>query len=213
MSEISVLLTAALALGVGHTLVGPDHYVPFIAMSAARGWSVRKTALITVLCGIGHVLSSVLIGFAGVALGKAVGSLELLESTRGQLAAWMMISFGAVYMVWGVRKALRRGMDGADQAARSDSTVPWVLFLVFAFGPCEPLIPLLIYPAVAHSISLAMLVAGVFCLATVATMTVVVLGASYGFKSFRFSRSFRFGHAVAGAMIMVSGVAVQFLGL
>jgi sulfite exporter TauE/SafE len=213
MSEIGVLLTAAVALGVGHTLIGPDHYVPFVAMSAARGWSARKTALITMLCGIGHVISSVLIGFVGIALGKAVGSLELLESARGQIAAWMMISFGAVYMVWGIRKAWLRRNPGADSAVRSDSIVPWVLFLVFAFGPCEPLIPLLIYPAVAHSLSLALLVSGVFGLATVSTMTAVVLGASFGLKKSRLDVSFRFGHAVAGAAIMVSGMAVQFLGL
>ena len=35
-------------------------------MSRARRWSVNKTLAVTILCGIGHVLSSVVVGLVGV---------------------------------------------------------------------------------------------------------------------------------------------------
>ena len=34
-------------------------------------------------CGIGHVLSSIVIGFIGIGLGLAVGRLEIFEGARG----------------------------------------------------------------------------------------------------------------------------------
>ena len=41
-------------------------------------------------------------------------------------------------------------------------TTPWVLFLIFVFGPCEPLIPLVMYPAAKHNIQGAIIVAILF---------------------------------------------------
>ena len=41
--DIGLLLLTAASIGFIHTLLGPDHYLPFVAMSAARGWSSRRT--------------------------------------------------------------------------------------------------------------------------------------------------------------------------
>ena len=52
---IATLSLLALYIGFFHTLIGPDHYLPFIVMARARRWSMFKTGWITVLCGIGHL--------------------------------------------------------------------------------------------------------------------------------------------------------------
>jgi len=82
MQNIWLLAATAATLGFVHTLIGPDHYLPFIVISRARKWKLRKTMWISFLCGLGHVLSSVALGFLGIALGMAVGYLEKVESTR-----------------------------------------------------------------------------------------------------------------------------------
>jgi hypothetical protein len=64
--ELKALVITAASLGFFHTLLGPDHYLPFIMMSWARGWSGLKTGLITFLCGLGHICSSVVLGLIGV---------------------------------------------------------------------------------------------------------------------------------------------------
>ncbi|MDP4185456.1 MAG: hypothetical protein Q8862_09885, partial [Bacteroidota bacterium] len=61
-SQILILSLTAASVGFIHTLFGTDHYLPFIVLSKARKWSNVKTAWITVLCGIGHISGSVLIG-------------------------------------------------------------------------------------------------------------------------------------------------------
>ena len=94
--EMILLLGTAMFIGFFHTLLGPDHYLPFIFMGKARKWSMMKIAWITVLCGTGHVASSVGLGLIGIALGITVTRLAAIESFRGNLAAWALIAFGLV---------------------------------------------------------------------------------------------------------------------
>ena len=72
MNELTVLCATAATVGIVHTVLGPDHYLPFVAMAQARGWSTAKTATITGVCGIGHVLGSVVLGFFGIAFEKGL---------------------------------------------------------------------------------------------------------------------------------------------
>ena len=62
-NELRLLVLTAASLGFVHTVLGPDHYLPFTVLAKARKWSISKTAVITCLCGAGHVLSSVVLEF------------------------------------------------------------------------------------------------------------------------------------------------------
>ncbi|MCX5715632.1 MAG: hypothetical protein NTV07_01980, partial [Candidatus Omnitrophica bacterium] len=106
-NEIMILAGTAASIGFIHTLTGPDHYLPFIVLSKARTWSMPKTFMVTFLCGLGHVLSSVILGFAGVFLGVAVFKLQGIESSRGEMAAWFLLIFGFLYFIWGLHRAFR----------------------------------------------------------------------------------------------------------
>jgi nickel/cobalt exporter len=58
----TVLALAAVTVGSLHSLA-PDHWVPFAALARAERWSTGRTAWVTLLCGLGHVTVSVLLGF------------------------------------------------------------------------------------------------------------------------------------------------------
>lgn len=215
MNDPIVLLAATAAwIGFLHTLMGPDHYLPFIAMRKARNWSMPRTMLITFLCGLGHVLSSVVLGLIGVAFGLALGKLEAFEAFRGNLAAQALIVFGFTYCVWGIHRVVRNKPHGHDHPhPHPHSITPWVLFTIFVLGPCEPLIPLVMYPAAQHSFSGVLVVAGIFALSTIGTMMSVVLASSWGLNFVRVRPLERYSHAFAGAAICASGLAIQLLGL
>ncbi|UCD38866.1 MAG: hypothetical protein JSW54_05140, partial [Fidelibacterota bacterium] len=100
-NEIIVLMWTAAGIGLIHTLTGPDHYLPFIVIGRAKRWSLAWTLSITALCGVGHILGSVVLGFIGIGAGIALHHLVNIESLRGEIAAWGLIAFGLVYMVWG----------------------------------------------------------------------------------------------------------------
>ncbi len=234
--EIQVLAGTAAAIGFLHTLMGPDHYLPFIVMSKSGKWSMSKTCFITLLCGLGHVLSSVVLGAIGIAMGIAVSKLEAFESFRGGIAGWALIAFGLVYFVWGVRRAIRNKphshihMHGEELThehlhvhtkghlhvhtdTNKQNMTPWVLFTIFVFGPCEPLIPILMYPAAESNTAAIILVAGIFSLATIGTMMTIVVVSTFGLNLLPMSKLERYSHALAGAAIFLCGFAIQFMGL
>lgn len=97
--ETILLAGTAATLGFVHTVLGPDHYLPFVAMAKARNWSRAKTVAITAVCGFGHVASSVVLGFIGILAGAAVFRLEALEAVRGNLAGWLLLAFGFAYFL------------------------------------------------------------------------------------------------------------------
>lgn len=233
-NELLILVTAAASIGFFHTLFGPDHYLPFIAMSRAGRWSIGKTTLVTVLCGIGHVLSSVLLSILGITLGIAISKLEGVESFRGDIAVWALIAFGLVYFVWGVRRAMRNKPHEHLHAHRKGDThthdhnhtrehihvheeaksiTPWVLFIIFIFGPCEPLIPMLMYPAAKNSLAGLILVSGTFSVITILTMVGIVLVSTLGINLIPLRQLERYTHAIAGAIIFFCGISVLVFGL
>jgi len=213
--ELQLLLITATSIGFFHTLMGPDHYLPFIMIGKAREWSLRKVIGLTVLCGVGHILSSVVLGFIGIALQVQVAKLELIESFRGNLAAWAFIAFGLLYTLWGIRHWIKKKHDGRSQSKLNDSRniTPWVLFIIFALGPCEPLIPVLMYPAVAQSTSALLLVTSVFGVTTLLTMVAMVVTSTYGLSFINIKKYEHLSHSIAGMVIFLSGLAMQILGL
>ncbi len=299
--QILVLCLSAASLGFIHTALGPDHYLPFIVMSRARNWTTLKTAIITMLCGLGHVGSSVIIGAIGIAAGIGLSRVEGVEGSRGNYAAWAFLIFGYIYMVWGLKKAglpLRKivilgsitgiivymlyfiqvnrlnfavfftsfipagglllfavlsGLAGLvifyifvlsgkylphihihthpdgvihkhehthsndhDHIHKNNNSVsltPWILFLIFVLGPCEPLIPFLMYPAAKHNTLGIVLVSLVFSIVTILTMLVIVLFFSLGIRSLSFGKLEKYTNAIAGATILLSGSVIIFLGL
>jgi len=234
--ELLALTTTAATIGFLHTVLGPDHYLPFVVMGRAGGWSRARTLVITALCGVGHIAGSVLLGGVGIAAGIAVSRMTALEAVRGELAAWALIGVGAAYAIWGIRRALRNRphthlhhhgdgtlhvhththhRDHAHLHGSSDAKhmTPWVLFVVFVLGPCEPLIPLLMVPAAHHSPLGVAWVAAVFAAVTIITMVGVVLAGTLGVERLPLGRLERYSHAMAGATLCLCGVGMVAFGL
>ena len=90
---------------------------------------------------------------------------------------------------------------------------PWVLFVIFLLGPCEALIPLLMFPAATRSPGALLLVTGTFGVATVGTMLTVVLAGVEGIQRLPFGKMERYAHTLAGLTILACGVAIRFLGI
>jgi len=233
--SIALLSVTAISVGFIHTLFGPDHYLPFIVLSEAKKWTLRKTMFITFICGIGHVLGSVVLGLAGIAVGISLSRLVAAETFRGNIAAWLFIAFGLVYMVISIRNLIRKHKHshshyhfGGEQHIHEHNhhkehthvhdndlvkTTPWILFLIFVFGPCEPLIPILMYPAAQSNVEGAVFVSLLFSAVTIATMMSIVLGFKLGLSRINLKPVEKYSHVIAGAVIFFSGVAIQFLGL
>jgi sulfite exporter TauE/SafE len=236
IQEIFLLTTTAATIGLVHTVLGPDHYIPFIAMSKSGNWTKRKTVWVTIAAGIGHVLSSVVLGIIGLAIGITISTLEFIEAFRGEVASWLLISFGMLYLLWGIRAIIKNKKhshihlheDGTlhshphkhstehlhiHNTKKVNTLTPWIIFTIFLFGPCEPLIPLLMFPASGQNVLTIVLVAMTFAVTTIGTMLIIVMGSVYGLKFVSIKRAEKYSHAIAGMLILVCGLSIKFLGL
>lgn len=230
-TETEVLMIAAISIACLHTLTGPDHYVPIIALSKARGWSFTRTIFWTIVCGCGHVWSSVLLGLGGAALGWSLSKVNWLESVRGGVAGWALVGFGLLYCIWGLIRAKKGGLhkhfdiyedgsiyvyehkNGQIVAPKERHAVtPWVMFLIFVLGPCEPMIPLLYFPAAKNSLSGIMLLIIVYTFFTLAIMLIMVVLGYFGFIFYKTEKLERYVHALGGMTIFICGAGMVFLG-
>jgi sulfite exporter TauE/SafE len=143
------------------------------------------------------------------------------------------LGFGLAYMIWGIGRAIRSRPHAHlhthengtmhlhrhthrddhvhvhDEPERARSVTPWVLFAIFVFGPCEPLIPMLMYPAATLSLWGVVVVALVFAAATLTTMLGLVLSGHLGLATFSLPWLERYSHALAGGAIAACGVAIH----
>ncbi len=234
--EVVLLSVTTAGIAFAHTIVGPDHYLPFVAMARVGGWSRAKMSLVTLGCGLAHVASSVVLGLVAAGLGMSIADHSAFESLRGQIAAWGMIVFGAVYAAWGIRSALRNTPHAhwhahssterhchphvhqdqhvhLHEGGRAGRAGAWSLFAVFVVGPCEPLIPLLMYPTATGSPQRALLVVLIFAVVTLATMLAAVHVVAHGTLRIAEWPGRRFGHAIAGGTVCACGLLIEFAGL
>ncbi len=214
--ELMVLAGTAATIAFFHTLLGVDHYLPLSAVSTVRGWSYKKLAAITTLVGAGHIVGSVCLGFVGIAMRAQLENLGFIESVRGEIAAWLLVAFGLVYAVWGLKHAHKKSLETHDSSSKTLNLArlsPFAILVIFVVGPCEPLIPILMYPAFTFSVAGMLLVTTVFAVVTVLTMLGAVLVSSYGVARLKGLSSFKFGHTACGATISACGLAILFLGV
>lgn len=216
-SSLTMLVISAITLGFVHTISGPDHYLPFVAMSQVKGWSTVKTMWIVAICGLGHVLGSVVIGLVGIGAGIFIGDIEMFEGMRGSLASWLLFTAGVVYTVWAIIHRLRnphhKHTHFHEKGDKKKSMTFWVLFTIFIFGPCEPLIPILMYPAAELNVYAIVVVSLLFAITTIGTMMVSTFLLLRGINFVKLHTLESYQHILAGFTLLISGAGIIFLGL
>jgi len=171
--------------------------LPFIVLAKSKKWSLFKTLNITFICGLGHLSSSILLGFLGATFGWSMSKIFHLENIKGGIAAWLWLVLGILYTVWAMSKMMKnkthKHFETSDDGEmyvykhNHDQTVvlpknkfkinTWVLFIVFVLGPCEPLIPLLSYSGSQNSWNHLVITVVSFSVTTIIAMfTAVTLG-------------------------------------
>ena len=199
---VTVPSLVGVAAGVGflHTLAGPDHYLPLLALSRSARWGAKKTMAYTVAFGVAHCVSSIVLALGFVAvLGRV--PLEFLSG----LGAWLMIGAGVVLL-----SGLWRG--GAKRRRGAAVTLVGAAMLV---GPCEWLVPTVLAAGHGYGVGTATMIGLAFTAATVLTMLgVVAIGVACTPKSRAEGESasgwkFRLvSEPVAGVVCVVCGALV-----
>ena len=219
MTSIWFIALTAAAVGALHS-VAPDHWVPFAALARARRWSAAHTARITILCGLGHVTVSAILGVVALITGlKAVHALGIRLEEHATL---LLMAFGTIYMVWGLWRSFRRDPlavmhhhhhhHAHGHNDHDHGLTEWSLFALFSLDPCVAVIPMIVVASAGGWRAVGAVVA-VYELATIAAMIVLVGIAVAGVRMIRLGFLDRYGDAVAGGLILTTGGVLAVLGL
>ena len=217
---ITALWVTAFLTAVIHTVTGPDHYLPFIAIAKSRNYSLKKTLLWTFICGLGHIGSALFIALGFVYLSHLLTDSQFawIEDNRSDLAAYALIGLGGAYLLWALRhrwlhysgKAHHHGhiLHGGQEIQDKNITV-WVVFIIFVLGPCEALLPILTASSV-MGISAVVSSTVIFSVATIATMLLAVTLGYLGLEALKFKKLETYAHELAGVTIMACGIAILY---
>jgi len=230
-----VLVSTAALTALLHTLI-PDHWLPFVLMGRAQGWTPGTVALISGLSAVVHTGLSLSLGL--VAIGIGVGAAEVVGETLESVGAAMLVVFGVAYAVWAWRKGGHfhpggarlhdPGSDGCrgdegdsnpehlhyhadeDLIRRRAGRGAFTLAMIVGVNPCVLVLPVIL-AAGARGMAEFWIVALAYGIPTIVLLVgLSVLGVSGPFR-IRVPGAARFAEMASGLLIALLGVVFWFL--
>ena len=228
ISTAFLLFLSSCSTAVIHALI-PDHWLPFVLMARAQGWSERRAATLTGLAGVLHVLVTVVAGGLTIVVGSAsIHSLaERSGHSLGFVGGFLLAVFGIAY---GIFRHLREArIHAAAGPERVDQSVAgghvhvhghllerWfhgaltagALVLVIGISPCALLVPIL-FAASAAGLGAVLAAALGFGLCTIGTMVGVTIVAMRGMRRIELPFFTRYGDLISGALVGAVGLLLM----
>lgn len=118
----------------------PTHWLPFVMIGRARGWSQRRTLGAVALAGGGHILATTALGIALARFGWEIN--ERYDAAFHWIVAGLLVGLGA----WlAFRAPHGHGCDHCEGRRLipepTDRAALWGLFLTLTLSPCELFLP------------------------------------------------------------------------
>lgn len=207
-----LMLATGFAVAFFHAAL-PTHWLPFVLVGRAQGWSTPRTLVVTALAGAAHVLVTLALGavvaVAGVTLTRFTG-----EGARW-VAAGLLFALGVWYLARHCATAQRLAGPNAVVAGEgrrygSDAAAIGALVLMLTLSPCEAFLPVFL-SAAPYGVAAFLLLCLTFTLATAAGMTVFTTAFAFGWERLKLQALERYDRLILGAALCLLGVAVLVL--
>lgn len=205
------LLGSTVATAAVHALI-PDHWLPLVLLARAQRWSPRRALGVAAFSGALHSVVSVSLGAVALWVGREA-AFEVGEKLQ-QLSAGLLVAFGLAYGGW----ALARGGHSlhvhprlSDAHAEPDRALSGLgLGFVVGFNPCVLIIPILFATSAWRAVW-QVAVAAAFSATTVGTTATMCWAGLRSARWPEFAFLDRYGEALSGALIALTGIVVLAL--
>ncbi len=213
-----------------HTLI-PDHWLPFVLIGRARGWTLRRTAAVSAGSALIHTVLSTALG--ALALGLGLETARALGHRLGEASALLLLVFGLVYAAWAWSKGGHfhpggRRLHGAEEPAvcmgeegdsgtdhfhyhadvglirDSNRRSDFYLAVIIGLNPCILVLPIFLATAEQGPWVVATM-AGAYTLTTVVLMVGLSVAGIAGARSLRIGVASRNLEAASGVLIALLG--------
>lgn len=136
MESIIKILLGSLALSIIHALI-PNHWMPLIAIGKTENWSRSETLRATVITGVAHTLSIILIGIVVGLFGYKFAATYV--ETAKVIAPLVLLVLGIIYLLADLDSSHKHHhhVETANLATkRSQFQILAVLGTGMFFSPC-----------------------------------------------------------------------------
>ena len=212
-----LLVLSAGATAVLHMVV-PDHWLPFVLVGKAQGWTAARTTGFAALSAVLHVLVSVGLGLAAYLAGLA--SVERMGEHVARVGSIVLILFGLGYIFWAWRShggILHLGSaHGSHQfeetlEQRKSMITGRSLAVLMGLNPCLPALPI-IFATLSYGAPVTLLVSAAFAAATIASLVIFTLAGTLTAARLRLRLLSRYGEMTSGALISLVGLTGLLVG-
>jgi nickel/cobalt transporter (NicO) family protein len=231
-----LLTVTAVATAAFHTLI-PDHWLPFVLVGRARGWSVKKTAGVSGASALIHTGLSVVLALVAIRIGRE--AMEAVGATLEKVSGALLVLFGIAYAAWAWKKGghfhpggamLHLGENGAECDGHEGDSHPGhlhyhaderliegagsrsgaYLALIVGVNPCVLVLPIVL-AAAKHGASMIGLVTLAYSVTTIALMVGLSVAGVAGIRRFEPPGAARYMETWSGLLIAAVGVVFWLL--
>lgn len=199
------IITGSLVLSILHALI-PNHWLPVLAVSRKENWTIAETTSITLISGLAHALSTVLIGLIIGLLGVQLA--ENLDHFTHLIAPVILIGLGIFY----IYQHHRHKHFSIDSDATRLSKNKLILGLVVAmfFSPCFE-IEAYFLMAGAHGWYQVIILALLYTVVTVSGMVIWIRLAYRGVFRLNWHTLEHNAGIITGATLVLTGIVSFFI--
>lgn len=199
------LIAATFGVALLHAAM-PNHWMPFVLVGKAQGWSTMRMLTITGMASLGHSIITCAIGFIVALMGYQI--TRHVESYIGYLTGVILIILGIVYVALSRWRRVRLHTHGGHPAHYlSDKVAATSLFTMLCFSPCEAVLPIFL-AASAMSWGTLLAMAIILTTSTLLGMLVLTALAYRGVQRLKFESIERYEKELVGAMLTFIGIMV-----
>lgn len=209
---ISPFFLSFAAAGFGVALVHvaiPTHWLPFVLVGRAQGWTLRRVLGAATAAGVGHILTTSIVGVLILMAGRFME--QWLQGLLHYAAAALLFGFGVFYLMRAFQRRLAvAGISDETLTAPprvSDGAAWWGVVGALALSPGEVLLSFYL-TGDSHGWPGLVLLSTVFLIGTLAGMVALISLTWAGMAHFRMERLARYESAALGAVLIALGVAV-----
>ncbi|MDN3514020.1 MAG: hypothetical protein NG747_06440 [Candidatus Brocadia sp.] len=193
------LIGATFFIALTHAIM-PNHWMPFALIGKGQKWSLTKTILITAVTGLGHSITTNLLGFIIAFLGFHI--TKYAETVAEPMGGIILIVLGIAFVIVG---RLRHGTHNHDHSKFSDKAIALSLFAMLSCSPCVAVLPIFL-AASTLSWSMIVLLAITLSVTIVSSMLVLTTLAYTGVKKINLCSIENYEKEIIGGILTLIGI-------
>lgn len=209
---ISPLFLSFAAAGFGVALVHvaiPTHWLPFVLVGRAQGWTLSRVMTAAAAAAVGHIITTSVVGVLILMAGRFME--QWIQGVLHYAAAALLLGFGLFYLARAFQR--RVALAGlTDQNAPppprvDDQAAWWGVVGALALSPGEVLLSFYL-TGDTHGWPGLVLLSAVFLVGTLAGMAALIAVTWAGMAHFRMDRLARYESAILGTVLVLLAIAV-----